>query len=70
MVTTCNTQYDNAITYLSGTWGISNNAVFDRLVLQAAQRMSGAPTNQSITAGAVANTIPAFTTGRVGAGGD
>jgi len=41
MVTTANTNYDAQLTSLGTAWGLSNNQVFDRLVLQASQRMGG-----------------------------
>jgi len=45
MVTTANTQYDSELTLIGTIWGLSNNAVFDRLVLQASQRLGGGSTS-------------------------
>ena len=78
MVTTCNTSYDSALTYLAASWGISNNAVFDKLVLQASQRMLGMPVGQGATIVATypvaAPATTAFQAGtngtRVGVGND
>jgi len=44
MVTTCNTNFDTLLTQIATYFGKSNNQVFDMLLLQTAQRLSGNPT--------------------------
>jgi len=43
MTITANCQYDSLITSLNTIYGTTKDSLFDRLVLQAAQRLSGNP---------------------------
>ena len=64
MVTTVNTSYDSELVFIANTFGLSNNATIDRLVLQASQRLIGGPAG-----GPMANSTSVSTAAPTGANG-